>query len=214
GEVELAQNVGAEVAERKRTEEELITARQQAEAANRAKSQFLATMSHEIRTPMNGVLGTANLLATTPLSERQNQLVQNLVRSGQALLGVINDILDLSKIEAGRFDLATVDFDPRELLAEVTDLFCERCASKGLEFVYFVDEAVPRRLTGDPARLRQVLINLVCNAMKFTENGEILIEMSVTDAGDGGVTVLTSVRDTGIGITPEQQARIFESFHQ
>src|SRR5207244_591034 len=176
--VELAQSLAAEVAERTRTEEELIAARQQAEAANRAKSQFLATMSHEIRTPMNGVLGTATLLATTPLNERQSQLVENLVRSGQALLGIINDILDLSKIEAGRFELAMVDFDPRELVAEVTDLFCERCTSKGLEFVYFVAEDVPRRLTGDPARLRQVLINLVGNAMKFTERGEILIELS------------------------------------
>src|SRR5205823_1112412 len=183
-------------------------------AANRAKSQFLATMSHEIRTPMNGVLGTANLLASTPLNERQNQLVQNLVRSGQALLGVINDILDLSKIEAGRFDLETVDFDPRELVAEVTDLFCERCTSKGLEFVYFVAEDVPRRVTGDSARLRQVLINLVGNAMKFTENGEILIEVSLARSSETQATLLFSVKDTGIGIDPDQQARIFESFHQ
>jgi len=147
--VELAQNLAAEVSERKRTEEELIAARRQAEAANRAKSQFLATMSHEIRTPLNGVLGTANLLATTRLNERQMQLVENLVRSGRLLLGIINDILDLSKIEAGHFELARVDFDPRELVAEVTDIFCERCTSKGLEFVYFVAEDVPRRLTGD-----------------------------------------------------------------
>jgi NO-binding membrane sensor protein with MHYT domain len=115
--VELAQSLAAEIAERKRTEEALIAARQQAEAANRAKSQFLATMSHEIRTPMNGVLGTANLLAATPLNERQNQLAQNLVRSGRALLGLINDILDLSKIEAGRFELTLVEFDPRDLVA-------------------------------------------------------------------------------------------------
>src|SRR5438876_2598108 len=212
--VELAQSLAAEVAERKRTEDELIKARQQAEAANHAKSQFLATMSHEIRTPMNGVVGTANLLATTPLNERQSQLVENLVRSGQALLGIINDILDLSKIEAGRFELAMVDFDPRELVAEVTDLFCERCTSKGLEFVYFVAEDVPRRLTGDPARLRQVLINLVGNAMKFTERGEILIELSLAKSGEDHVTLLSSVRDTGIGIDADQQTRIFESFHQ
>src|SRR5205085_10933648 len=212
--VELAQSLAAEVAERKRTEEELIKARQQAESANRAKSQFLATMSHEIRTPMNGVLGTANLLAATPLNDRQSQLVENLVRSGRALLGIINDILDLSKIEAGRFELAMVDFDPRELVAEVTDLFCERCTSKGLEFVYFVAEDVPRRLTGDPARLRQVLINLVGNAMKFTERGEILIELSLVEAGKDRVTRLSSVRDTGIGIDRDQQTRIFESFHQ
>jgi two-component system, sensor histidine kinase and response regulator len=212
--VELAQSLAAEIGERKRTEEELIKARQQAEAANRAKSEFLATMSHEIRTPMNGVVGTANLLAATPLNDRQAQLVHNLVRSGQALIGIINDILDLSKIEAGRFDLAMVDFDPRELIAEVTDLFCERCTSKGLEFVYFVTEEVPRRLTGDPARLRQVLINLVGNAVKFTERGEILVEMSLADGVEDEAILRCSVTDTGIGIDPEQQARIFESFHQ
>ena len=120
GRLSWRQSFAAEVAERKRTEEELIKARQQAEAANRAKSQFLATMSHEIRTPMNGVLGTANPLATTPLNDRQSQLVQNLVGSGQGLLGIISDILDLSKIEAGRFELAIVDFDPHELIAEIT----------------------------------------------------------------------------------------------
>jgi signal transduction histidine kinase/DNA-binding response OmpR family regulator/HPt (histidine-containing phosphotransfer) domain-containing protein len=212
--VELAQTLAAEIAERKRTEEELIKARQQAEAANRAKSQFLATMSHEIRTPMNGVVGTANLLATTPLNDRQAQLVHNLVRSGQALIGIINDILDLSKIEAGHFDLAQVEFDPRELIAEVTDLFCERCTSKGIEFVYFVTEEVPRRLVGDPSRLRQVLINLVGNAVKFTERGEILIEMSVTESTADRAILHCTVTDTGIGIDREQQARIFESFHQ
>ncbi len=212
--VELAHSLAAEIAERKRTEAELIKARQQAEASNRAKSQFLATMSHEIRTPMNGVVGTANLLAATPLNDRQTQLVHNLVRSGQALIGIINDILDLSKIEAGHFDLATVDFDPRELIAEVTDLFCERCISKGLEFVYFVTEEVPRRLTGDPSRLRQVLINLVGNAVKFTERGEILIELSLHASTEDHTVLHCSVSDTGIGIDGEQQARIFESFHQ
>jgi signal transduction histidine kinase/DNA-binding response OmpR family regulator len=212
--VELAQSLEAEVARGRVLESEAEDGRRQAEAANLAKSQFLATMSHEIRTPMNGVLGTASLLASTPLNERQTQLVQNLVRSGRALLDILNDILDLSKIEAGRFELAMVDFDPRELVAEVTDLFCERCTSKGLEFVYFVAENVPRRLTGDPARLRQVLINLVGNAMKFTERGEILIELSMAGDAEDHITLLSSVRDTGIGIDADQQSRIFESFHQ
>jgi two-component system, sensor histidine kinase and response regulator len=212
--VELAQSLAAEIAERKRTEQELIKARQQAEAANRAKSQFLATMSHEIRTPMNGVVGTANLLATTPLNDRQRQLVNNLVGSGQALLGIINDILDLSKIEAGHFELAKVEFDPRELIAEITDLFGERCTSKGIEFIYFVGEEVPYRVIGDPARLRQVLINLVGNAIKFTERGEILVEVSLAGSTPEFATLLCSVKDTGIGIDREERSRIFESFHQ
>src|SRR5215472_5990088 len=212
--VELAQSLAAEIAERKRTEQELIKAHQQAEAANRAKSHFLATMSHEIRTPMNGVVGTANLLSTTPLNDRQRQLVHNLVGSGQALLGIINDILDLSKIEAGHFELAKVEFDPRELIAEITDLFGERCTSKGIEFIYFVAEEVPDRLIGDPARLRQVLINLVGNAIKFTERGEVLVEVSVAEGAPTHAALLCSVKDTGIGIDPEERARIVESFHQ
>src|SRR5579885_3094938 len=203
-----------DITERKRVEQDLIQARVQAEAANRAKSQFLATMSHEMRTPLNGVLGTTNLLAGTRLTARQTRLVQNLERSGQALLGVISDILDLSKIEAGRFELAANDFEPRELVAEVTDLFAERCAAKGLEFVYFVAETVPGRLRGDAARLRQILINLVGNAMKFTEQGEIYLELEASEIGPDEATLTCSVRYTGIGMPRDQQERIFSSFHQ
>jgi signal transduction histidine kinase/CheY-like chemotaxis protein/HPt (histidine-containing phosphotransfer) domain-containing protein len=211
---ELAGSLRAEVARRRRTEEDLVRARELAEAASRAKTQFVATMSHEIRTPMNGVLGMTNLLAATSLSDRQRRLVDNLQRSGRALLGTINDILDFSKIEAGRFDLFEVEFDPREVVAEVSDLFSEPSAGKGLEFVYFVAEDVPAHLIGDPVRLRQVLINLVGNAIKYTDSGEILVEVVLAETTMEHVTLALSVEDTGIGIAPEQRARVFESFYQ
>jgi PAS domain S-box-containing protein len=203
-----------DISERKRTEAALILARQEAEDANAAKSQFLATMSHEIRTPMNGVIGMANLLGSTTLSERQRRLVTNLSRSGQSLLALINDILDFSKIEAGRFELFETDFDPQDVLADVTNVFCEHCTTRGLEFIYFIADDVPARLTGDPVRLRQVLINLVGNAIKFTERGEILLRLTVVQQGEGQAILSFSVEDTGIGIEPEKCGLVFESFRQ
>jgi two-component system sensor histidine kinase/response regulator len=213
GRRELTVSLLEEIARREHVQQDLIRAREEAEAANAAKSQFLATMSHEIRTPLNGVIGIANLLSSTSLDSRQARLVANLSRSGQALLAIISDILDFSKIEAGRFELFEADFEPREVVADVADLFCERCTVMGLELIYFVAEDVPHRVKGDPVRVRQILINLVGNALKFTERGEILIELGIVPGSDG-VLLSFSVRDTGIGIPAEKHPLLFQAFRQ
>jgi two-component system, sensor histidine kinase and response regulator len=211
---EFALNLRAEIAERKRGAMELIEARRQAEEANLAKSQFLATMSHEIRTPLNGVIGMANLLASTSLNQRQVQLVDNLARSGRTLLALINDILDFSRIEAHELELFEAPFETGEVVAEVTDLFAEQCGTKGLELIYAITEGVPAQLLGDAVRLRQILINLVGNAMKFTEHGEIVIEVSVAKDDGDELMLAFSVEDTGIGIAPDKLDQVFEPFRQ
>ena len=203
-----------DITERERAKADLVHAREAAEAANIAKSQFLATMSHEIRTPMNGVLGMANLLSSTQLNDRQRRLVENLQRSGRALLTIINYILDFAKIEAGKFELSAIPFDPRELIAELTDLFAPQCTSKGLEFVHSVAEDVPLQVAGDAARLRQVLVNLVGNAIKFTEYGEIVVSLSLGATGAENLQLVFAIEDTGVGIPPDRLPRVFESFYQ
>ena len=211
------QSAGRDVTEQRRSEAELREARDQAEAANRAKSRFLAAMSHEIRTPMNGILGMASLLRDTVQSSDQESYTRAIDQSARALLALIDEILDFSKIEAGKLQLAAETFSLADCVQHAVELLAPRAAGKGLSLTWRLASDVPPFVTGDEARVRQILLNLLSNAVKFTEQGSVELDVALLNAGQSdarGARLAISVKDTGIGISAETMKRLFDEFEQ
>ena len=202
-----------DLSERRRAESER-RARLEAEAASQAKSSFLAHMSHEIRTPMNAILGMSQLALHSGLDETQARYVRHVLRAAESLLAILNDILDLSKIEAGHLEMEAVEFDLDEVLDRLASMVGQKAEEKGLELIYAIPARLPRRLLGDPTRLGQVLLNLVGNAVKFTERGEVVVSIAQAARDEHGVQLAFEVRDTGIGLRPDEVARLFRPFTQ
>jgi PAS domain S-box-containing protein len=212
---ELYTAILRDVTERRRQAELMREAKEAAEAATQAKSLFLANMSHEIRTPLNAVIGMTSLLLDTPVTEEQRDFAQTIRSSGEALLSIINDILDYSKIELGKLELERHAFDLRRCVEESLDLLSPKAAEKNLNLAYIVEDSAPDSVLSDATRLRQILVNLVSNAVKFTQQGEVLVTVDATPAGDGRRKLLHfAVKDTGIGIPGDRLAALFQSFSQ
>lgn len=210
----MVQQISASTEELQRTNRQLKTRTEEAEAASRAKSEFLANMSHEVRTPMNGIMGLTELVLQTDLSKEQRRQLELVETSADALMAVLNDILDFSKIEAGKLEIDPVEFELRDIIGDAMKLFGLQAHEKGLEIAYHVQSGVPDLVIADHGRLRQVLVNLVGNAIKFTHKGEVIVSVSVDDETKDELHLHFTVRDTGIGIVHEKQAEIFKAFTQ